>query len=572
MVERPALHWRALVLDAWPLLLAVALVLPLLTSTGHPLARDLVFVPHQPWTDAGLGLGDAAPRAVPLDALVSLLTSGLLDGGWLARVVLPLVLALAGWGAHRLVPDLGTVGRVVVGGFAVWNPFVVERLALGQWALLAGYAALPWIAAAALRHRRAGGRAGLASTTLWLAVASLTPTGGLLGLATALAVGADRTRRTLVLAGAGVLLQLPWLLPGLLGAAGATSDPSGVAAFAARAEGPGGVVLAVLGLGGVWDAGSVPGSRGSAWGLVATLVCLAAVVVAGAGLRRCWGTGLLVRVAALAAGGVLLALASTTGPGADALRWAVEQVPGAGLLRDAQKYVAPWALLVACGLGAATDAVLRRARAGGVELAGSLAVAAVAVPVLLLPDATRVTWPTVEPVQHPAELDDVADAVARDPADVVTLPWRSYRRFDWGTGLISSDPAPRLLDAGVLVSDDLAVGDQLVTGEGDRTGRVGRALDEGPPAEVLPELGVGWVLVWRDDPDAEDLDLAGLTPVVTGDDVALYRTPGPVAEVAGTAGSTRWAVLLADLLAALLVTAAGVTRILSRKPESDSSG
>lgn len=566
MVERPASRRRTLVLrlvvDAWPLVLSLVLVLPLLRTHGHPLARDLVFVPRQPWTDAGLGLGDAAPRAVPLDALVSLLTL-VVDGGVLAAVVLPLVLATAGWGAHRLLPGLGTAGRLVVGGFAVWNPFVVERLALGQWALLLGYAALPWVALAATRWRRGGERRDLAATILWVALASLTPTGGVLAVATALALGAARARRTTALVVAVLLLQLPWLLPGLLGAAGATSDPDAVAAFAARDEGPGGVVLAVLGGGGVWDAGSVPGSRGSAWGLVATVVCLAALAWGAVALRRCWGGGVLVRVGVLVAGGLVLALASSTPPGADALRWAVAEVPGAGLLRDAQKYAAPWALLLACGLGASTDALLRRVRA--VEVAAPLALVVVVLPVLLLPDATRVTWPTVERVELPAELDEVAAAVAADPSDVAALPWRSYRRFSWGTGLISSDPAPRLLDAAVLVSGDLAVGDEVVAGESPRARDVGRALESGPPADVLPGLGIGWVLVWTDDPAADDLDLTGLTEVVAGDDVALYRTPGPVAEVAEVPATTRAAVLAGDLLALLLVGAAAALRLSSRK-------
>jgi hypothetical protein len=82
---------------------------------------------------------------------------------------------------------------------------------------------------------------------------------------------------------------------------------------------------------------------------------------------------------------------------------------------------------------------------------------------------------------------------------------------------------------------------------------------------VLPGLGVGWVLVWTDDPAADDLDLSGLTEVVAGDDVALYRTPEPVADVAGVPSTTRAAVLAGDLLAVLLVAGAAALRLSSRK-------
>ena len=78
---RPAAR---LLVGLWPLLLAVVLLAPLLVHRGYPLARDLVFVPRQPFTDASIGLGGTAPRAVPLDAVVSVATA-LLDGAVLAR-------------------------------------------------------------------------------------------------------------------------------------------------------------------------------------------------------------------------------------------------------------------------------------------------------------------------------------------------------------------------------------------------------------------------------------------------------------------------------------------------------
>src|SRR5262249_58781736 len=50
--------------------------------------------------------------------------------------------------------------------FYAWNPFVAERLLIGQWALLLGYAGLPWALRAAiagpLASWRGAGRLGLA--------------------------------------------------------------------------------------------------------------------------------------------------------------------------------------------------------------------------------------------------------------------------------------------------------------------------------------------------------------------------------------------------------------------------
>lgn len=538
-----------LALDAWPLAAAVVLVWPLLTRPGHPLARDLVFLPSQPLTDASLGVGSAAPRAVPLDALMSLATL-VVDGGVVARAVLPLLLAAAGWGAHRLVRDLGAVARLVAGGLAVWNPYVVERLALGQWALLAGYAALPWLAMAATRHRRTGEVRDLAPVVLWTAVASITPTGGLLGLATALVFG--RPLRVLPVA---LALQLPWLLPAVLGPAGVTSDPAGVAAFAARAEGPGGVVASVLGMGGVWDAGSVPGTRETWWGTLAAAVVVLSLVIAARELDRRW--------VVLAAAGLVLSLATSAPWGADLLAWLVGQVPGAGLLRDSQKFLAPFVVLAVVAVARCVDGADSRVRRWGTEIVAATGVLAVALPVLLLPDATGVVWPTVDPVVLPASVVRLDETLAgtTDEVRVAVLPWRSYRKFSWGNGLISSDPAVRLLDAEVVVSDDLPVGDTLVRGESSLARRVGEHLEDAP-ISTFPEIDL--VVVWRDDSAADEVDLTGLDLVSESPEVAVYASPGGFPRPAES-DPGRTAMLVVDLVLLALVLAAGVLRVLPRK-------
>ena len=552
---------RAVALDLWPLLLAVLLCWPLLTTGGHPLARDLVFVPRQPWTDATLGLGDSPPRAVPLDALVSL-ANLVVDGGVLAKVVLPLVLALAGWGVHRALRSFGTVARLAAAGFAVWNPFVVERLALGQWALLAGYAALPWLAMAATRWRRHGRLVDLAAVGCWLAVASITPTGGLLAVVAVLVLGAAGVGRTLALAGLAVVLQLPWVLPALVGPAGLTSDPDGVAAFAARAEGPGGVIGSVVGLGGIWDGLSVPASRETWWGTAAAVVAVVVVVLGVPALSRTWGRGVTFRATGLAVAGLFLALISSWGPGADLLRWVVDTVPGGGLLRDSQKYAAGWAVLVACCVGVVIGRADSATRRAGPEVVVPLVLTAVLAPFLLLPDATRTTWPTVTPVGWPAGvtgLDAVLDEAGAE-GPVATLPWRSYRLFEWGTGLTSSDPALRLLDRPVVVDDDLVVGDLVVSGESPLADGLGDLLETSSPAAALRATGIAWAVVYLDDPDADSLDLTGLELVADSEEVAVYRTQVP--DALAEDGTSSWIVLIGDLLAVLLVVLSAAYRVV----------
>ena len=150
--HRRAVRW---VVPGYALILAVTVTAPLL-APGYVLLRDAVSTPRSFFSDAALGLTEAAPRAVPQDFLIAALTTAV-DGGLAVKVLLIGGLFLAGWGAARLaatvVPDAGVAGQLVAATLAVWNPYVAERLLQGHWSLLVGYGCLPWTAAAVVRLR-----------------------------------------------------------------------------------------------------------------------------------------------------------------------------------------------------------------------------------------------------------------------------------------------------------------------------------------------------------------------------------------------------------------------------------
>jgi hypothetical protein len=551
---------RGVLLVLWPFALSLVLLAPL-RHGGHLLARDLVFVPRQPLTDAAIGLGGTAPRSVPLDTVVAVATT-VVDGGVLGRLLLVLTLALAGWGVLRLTAALGTTARLAASGFAVWNPFVVERMALGQWALVLGYAVLPWVLLAAAAYRRTGARSAFAATVLWSALGSLTPTGGLFALAGVVAGAGSRQLRSWWLVLVVALLQLPWVVPALVGGGAHTSDPAGVSVFAPGSDASGHPALAVLGLGGIWDGLSVPDSRHTPLAVVA-IVFVAVAAVAGA--RRWWTAApdVAPRLTVLGVVGLLLALALTSDPGQDLLRHAVASVSGAGLLRDGQKLLAPFVLLVACLFGAAVDLVARALRRYGDEVVVFVALLLVLIPIGLVPDGAGAVWRTVRPVEFPQALDRVTSTLDHAPSNgmLVTLPWRSYRNFSWGTGLPSSDPLVRMVDRPVVSSDDLAVGDRVVRGESDTAARVGDGLAAGRPADVLPAYGVDWVVVYADDPAAGDVDVTGLRRVFQTPELSLYAVP----DAAPAPVPVTWrrvTVVAADLVALFLVIGAAAVAVI----------
>jgi hypothetical protein len=179
----------------------------------------------------------------------------------------------------------------------------------------------------------------------------------------------------------------------------------------------------------------------------------------------------------------------------------------------------------------------------------------VLVPLILLPDAARPVWATVEPVELPHSFVEVDRITRGTESLVVTLPWRSYRRFAWGNGTTSSDPAVRALHARVLVSDDLQVGLALVRGEGALAREVGDVVRDGGAARDLGALGVGWVVVYADDPDAGSLDVNGLEQRYSDDRLSLYRVPGALASRGPTTADRVLLVAAYGAAAMVLLTA-----------------
>ncbi|MCA2212025.1 hypothetical protein LDL48_03985 [Wangella sp. NEAU-J3] len=535
-----------------------AVVLAPLALPGYVLRYDMVFVPRQPLSPEMVAPADALPRAVPLDALVSLVNVAV--PGWLVqRVALVAVVYLSALGAARLVPARRTGTRVVAALAFGWTPFLAERLLLGQWALLLAYAALPWLVAAA-RDVRAGRPGALPRLALAAAPAAVTPTGGLIALVTVAVLLPLRSRVTAAALALAAGLNAPWLVAALTGAADGRSDPDGVAAFAARAENWAGSWAALAGTGGIWNAQTVPASRASPLVPVVTLVLLG-VAAAGLGeLRRRWPGG-ADRLVVLAAGGFLVAAAGTA-PGAPVLEWLVAHLPGTGLLRDGQKFLIPYALVVALGFALGAERIADRLARRFEPAAGRvLLAAAVLLPVAVLPDLAVGAGGALRPVRYPADWDAVAARVAAAPGEVLSLPFEGYQRYAWTRGVVVRDPAPRYLDAPVLMNDALRVGAVTVDGESPRAVAAGAVLAAGRPAA---SLGVRWVLVRRGPGEPPAGVLTGLRLVHDGPHLRLWENPSAPPAGPAVAGGRRPA-LLAHLLAAAIVVLAAAALLRTRR-------
>ncbi|MEV7037054.1 hypothetical protein [Amycolatopsis sp. NPDC051061] len=535
---------RRLALPALSALLAFAVCAPLL-GRGFVLSYDMVFAPRQYFVPDAFGIGSTLPRSVPADAAVALATT-VLPGDIVQKIVLLLAIFGAALGAGRVVPTerLGT--RLVAATAYAWTPYVAERLFIGHWPLLLTYACLPWIVQAGLAAREHEPNA-LPKLVLACAPAVLTPPGGVLAaVVMAVAAGSRRLGQTLAIA---IVLNLPWLVPTFLNAGGTYSDPAGVTAFSARAESWGPALLSVLGLGGIWNGETVPGSRAMPLIPVLTLVVVAIAVAGLRPLGQRWGKAPARSLFGLGAAGVLLASLATL-PGGDALlSAATRHLPGAGLLRDAQKWVAWWALPLALGFALAIEVAAAKLKTERGRIA--LVTAAAVFPLLTMPDLAWGGWGRLGTAQYPADWQAVSEVLGDRPGDVLTLPLSAFRGFAWNDDRTQLDPAPRVLPKPVLMDDTLQVGPDRIAGEDPRIGDVRAATS----ARELTDAGIGWILVEHGTPGYVDSRLlAGATQVWSGEWLTLYRTPGvpAVKAISWTPVSIANGVALTSLCVALL--------------------
>ncbi|SRX79520.1 hypothetical protein [Mycolicibacterium parafortuitum] len=508
-------------MPAYALALTLAVTAPLL-GPGHLLLRDAVSTPRSYLTDAALGLSQAAPRALPQDFFVAL-ASTVVDGGVVVKALLILGLFLAGWGAARLVavvlPDAGTAGQCVAVTVAIWNPYVAERLLQGHWSLLVGYGCLPWVAASVL-SLRVSARGGVAALVFWPALAGLTPTGLLLAVvvavAAALAPGTGRPRwwcATVSLA-ASLTAALPWLVASVLGTGWADQDAglrAGIDAFAARAEPGLSTLFSLASLGGIWNSEAVPASRTTLFAVASAVVLLGIVAVGVPRLIRGRTAVPLLVLAALAVVGPAL---MATGPGLAALEALSRAVPGLGVLRDGQKWVA--LAMPAYALAGAAAVVTLRPRLPALATATVCCAALIAT----LPDLVWGVGGRVAPVRYPPGWAAAAAVVNAEPAPVAVLPVDSMRRFSWGPDAPVLDPLPRWLRAEVLSTGDLTVAGHTVLGEGAHARDVQRMLTAGAGRDELAAAGVGWVVTEGPVP-ALPLPVA-----YRDDDIAVYAVGG----------------------------------------------
>jgi hypothetical protein len=441
----------------------LGVMLPLLIP-GFILTLDMVFTPTMPM-----------PQEVTSSYLFR---AGLhylnlfIPSDVLQKLMLLSILVLSGIGMHRLIRFLRPAikgqewGTYAAGIFFMINPFTYSRFMAGQYAVLLGYALLPWF----VRLLMDFGRAPRLKTALKLGglaslvgIVSIHTVGELALLAAVAAVVAlwryrqhlkVYLRYGLIAAAVFLVTSSYWLIPLALGK-GSTAQTIGqftsadTDAFDTVGSNPLVKMGNIARLQGFWaeERGLylLPQDRVAPWGLMA-LVIIGLVI---------WGGFMLWRrrralFALFAASGLVAMLLA-----AGAMEPLAQNIPLLAGYREPHKlvglFVLAYSVLLAFGVKAALASAQRRSEMIYGITAGVL---------LILPFLFTRTmlWGfdgQLTPRQYPGDWFSINQQLKQDDDDfaVLFLPWHQYMSFQFA-GRIIANPAPAFFSKPTFVSAD----------------------------------------------------------------------------------------------------------------------
>lgn len=505
----------------WPyLVLTLAIIGPLLVS-GYVLTMDMVFVPHPP-------LPSEVNASYPFYAGLHYL-SYIIPGDVLQKIVLVAIFSLTGIGMHRLLRQLfgNNISHwaIYAGAlFYVVNPFVYERLMMGQFAVIGGYALLPFFIHSFTRFLDTPVWKQLWRVVGWLlaisiiSIHTLVPVAVLVVVLSGQALWQHRKREDYAMpllrrGGAGVavmaVLSSYWLIPLLLGrseTAAALSGHDGSLGFATQ-----GSLFTVLRLQGFWAEQKdlfLSVQHVTFLPIIGQAMLWAVMIAGGVMLwRRKRG------VAAAYLGIIVIACVVAFG------------LVGFSAYREPHKIIVLIAIGSAIFLCAGVQWVLKRRR-----LTTMVGVAACALPLLVTPVLLWGGWGQLAARDYPDDwyvMNQRLEQIDKNEV-VIFVPWHLYQRFSFSPR-ITAHPAATFFDAHpVLVSDDPEFSGVQPLKPNLAKQKIKELLDDRPVdiASRLNALGVSYV-IFAHEPGYEDTAFItkqpGVQRVFTAGKLELYK-------------------------------------------------
>jgi hypothetical protein len=505
----------------------------------------------------------ALSSSAPLQAILAA-TSRVLSAELTGKLFVVAILFVAGQMAYRAVPADGFVPRAAGAVVYVFNPFVFGRMHYGQLYLLAGYAALPWVA---IRFRALGTRPRLREAVIFAVSMALTAVFSLhlflvasvmtLAVLTAAMVAADgriQYLRLLVIplaVACAMTLALCsyWVLPLLMGRGAEAAVIAGTGsgqldAYAAVPDPQFGLAPNLLGLYGFWaeDTGRFTSMKAfvTPWPVVLIgllLVCGVGTVSAfrkGDRVQASWVAGLI--VAAVVA--LFLEMGVSNPLSSGFVHWLDSTFPVYRGMRDAGKWAALLALVYSQLFGLGAWAILEWIRrlkmpANRVEWLGAAAIGLlITVPLYYGNGLLFGMHGEIKPSQYPAGWYAADRALSSDPhpGRALFLPWHEYMRYRFvqNQNQVIAPPGPSFFSVPLVVSSDPEIPGVVPPDDPDQLAisSLTQAGANGDWAATLAARGIRYILLARE-VDWQSYDYLSAQPglVEVGDygSIVLYR-------------------------------------------------
>lgn len=505
----------------WPYLLLAFVILGPLWLPGYIFTMDMVFAPHPP-------IPTEPSASLPFYFALHYL-SYLIPGDVLQKLLLFGILLAAGVGMDRLLRQvfaekLSRWAIVAASLFYMTSAFVYERLMMGQWAVVAGYALLPFVVTALLRFlqtptwRRLWWLVGWALLLAIMSIHTLIPA-ALLGVLIVFSKWREWRQYLGKLAiglGTFLILSSYWLVPTLLNTntIGAALRASGDGqAFATH-----GGIVSLLRLQGMWaeayglfplpqDVTIVPGIWQTAiW------------VVVGIGFVTLWR-----RRRRLALLSLTLIVASCL----------IALVGLGDIYREPHKIMVLAALAMAVLGAVGVDTALRRLERTKPSLVPAAGLLASVVPLFLAAGMLWGFWGQLSVRAYPAEWYALQQQLQKLPNDKPALfvPWHLYQRYSFSPRIVAN-PAPSFFEGRrVIVNNDPEFTTSQPLRHDPLVSTIDRLLAEKSPtiATQLRQLGVGSI-IFAQEPGYEDVEFlrqaSGLEEVFRQGTLTLYVVKG----------------------------------------------
>lgn len=450
--------------------LALFILLPLLKS-GFIFAMDMIFAPQ-------------IKLAVNSDLLNIFLYSlnFVLPSSIIQKVIMFLVILLAGLGMHKLVPSKEVWPKYFAGIFYIFNPFVYSRFLYGHLLILLAYAIFPFAIKVIFNFFENPKRQNFLKLFLWFLLMSIISLHGLAFLILFFGIAfifyffkklKDRKKFLKFITFClliFILLSL-WLV--LFFKASRSTIPQSVSnfdkrdleAFQTTEDTIFGLPLNVLSLYGFWGDDQnqyiVQKAFTPWWPALAVVIFILVLWGLLVGFREKrknlrWKTGIFLVLSIIS---FILAMGIAWKPMAPLIQFLYDHVPFYYSFREPQKFVTllcfSYAFLGAMGI----DDILKKFKQKKREILHlTAAILFIALPFLYSPGLFRGFRGQLYTSHYSQEWHEVNDLLNQDKGDfkVLFLPWHQYMRFDFANKNIAN-PAPKFFDKDIISGDNMQI-------------------------------------------------------------------------------------------------------------------